>query len=89
MELHDTKSRSLGLWAFVVGAWCCLSASTAAAYKFYVGGRDGWVVHPSEDYNQWAGRNRFLINDFLCESVAPFPRSIIVIDRTVIGLLHL
>lgn len=75
MELHNTKSPSLSLQAFVFVASCFLSASTTAAYKFYVGGRDGWVVHPSQDYNQWAGRNRFLIGDILCKSLASWPLS--------------
>ncbi|XP_021894309.1 early nodulin-like protein 1 [Carica papaya] len=26
---------------------------------------DGWVLHPSEDYNHWAQRNRFQVNDTL------------------------
>ncbi|CAK7322752.1 unnamed protein product [Dovyalis caffra] len=34
-------------------------------YKFYVGGRDGWVTNPSENYNHWAERNRFQVNDTL------------------------
>ncbi|CAI9089377.1 OLC1v1023942C1 [Oldenlandia corymbosa var. corymbosa] len=40
-------------------------ASFAQAYTFYVGGRDGWVLNPKEEYNQWASRMRFLINDTL------------------------
>ncbi|XP_027060963.2 early nodulin-like protein 3 [Coffea arabica] len=39
--------------------------SASQSYTFYVGGRDGWVLKPKEDYNQWAGRNRFQINDTL------------------------
>ncbi|CAA7050151.1 unnamed protein product [Microthlaspi erraticum] len=34
-------------------------------YKFYVGGKDGWVPTPSEDYTHWSHRNRFQINDTL------------------------
>ncbi|ESQ54418.1 hypothetical protein EUTSA_v10026231mg [Eutrema salsugineum] len=34
-------------------------------YKFYVGGRDGWVLKPSEDYSHWSHRNRFQVNDTL------------------------
>ncbi|KAK3184109.1 hypothetical protein Dsin_031395 [Dipteronia sinensis] len=34
-------------------------------YKFYVGGKDGWVVKPSEKYNHWAERMRFQVNDTL------------------------
>ncbi|XP_018469308.2 early nodulin-like protein 3 [Raphanus sativus] len=34
-------------------------------YKFYVGGRVGWVLTPSEDYSHWSYRNRFQVNDTL------------------------
>jgi hypothetical protein len=40
-------------------------SSSSSAYKFYVGGKDGWVLNPSESYNHWAGRNRFHVNDVL------------------------
>lgn len=36
-------------------------------YKFYVGGKDGWVLTPSEDYTHWSHRNRFQVNDTLCK----------------------
>lgn len=39
-------------------------------YKFYVGGKDGWVPTPSEDYTHWSHRNRFQINDTLCKSLS-------------------
>ncbi|KAK8537821.1 hypothetical protein V6N13_096376 [Hibiscus sabdariffa] len=29
------------------------------------GGRDGWVVNPSENYNHWVERMRFQVNDTL------------------------
>ncbi|KAK9085322.1 hypothetical protein Sjap_025733 [Stephania japonica] len=38
---------------------------SSQAYDFYVGGRDGWVLNPSENFNHWAERNRFQINDTL------------------------
>ncbi|KAE8075956.1 hypothetical protein FH972_014635 [Carpinus fangiana] len=31
--------------------------STSQAYKFFVGGKDGWVLDPSENYSHWAERN--------------------------------
>ncbi|QCD87730.1 Cupredoxin [Vigna unguiculata] len=37
----------------------------AEARQYDVGGRDGWVAKPSEDYNHWAQRNRFQVNDTL------------------------
>ncbi|KVI10471.1 early nodulin-like protein 2 [Cynara cardunculus var. scolymus] len=39
--------------------------SSSRAYTFNVGGRDGWTLHPSENYNQWSGRLRFIVNDAL------------------------
>ncbi|KAL5715461.1 hypothetical protein ACHQM5_017275 [Ranunculus cassubicifolius] len=38
---------------------------SSQAYDFYVGGRDGWVIKPSESYDHWAQRNRFQVNDTL------------------------
>ncbi|KAL8237892.1 hypothetical protein R6Q59_018973 [Mikania micrantha] len=35
------------------------------AYTFNVGGKDGWTLHPSENYNQWSSRLRFIVNDTL------------------------
>ncbi|KAL0763366.1 hypothetical protein Bca101_079517 [Brassica carinata] len=34
-------------------------------YKFYVGGRNGWILTPSEDYSHCSHRNRFQVNDTL------------------------
>ncbi|XP_004972174.1 early nodulin-like protein 1 [Setaria italica] len=51
------------------GAWLAIAVGLAAvvssseAYVFYAGGRDGWVLDPTESYNHWAGRNRFQVND--------------------------
>ncbi|XP_020237601.1 early nodulin-like protein 2 [Cajanus cajan] len=42
-----------------------LLASQAVAREYVVGGKDGWVVKPSEDYGHWAQRNRFQVNDTL------------------------
>ncbi|XP_019460020.1 PREDICTED: early nodulin-like protein 2 [Lupinus angustifolius] len=39
--------------------------SISQAYKFSIGGKDGWVVNPSVDYNQWSGRSRFQVSDSL------------------------
>ncbi|XP_038997683.1 early nodulin-like protein 2 isoform X2 [Hibiscus syriacus] len=32
---------------------------------FYVGGKEGWVLHPKEMYSDWAGKQRFQVNDVL------------------------
>ena len=44
---------------------CFLSVSHA--YTFYAGGKDGWVLNPSESYENWSHRNRFQVNDVLGE----------------------
>lgn len=48
-----------------------LLVDSTGAYVFYAGGRDGWVLHPSESYHDWAGRNRFQVNDTIgmCRSI--------------------
>lgn len=47
--------------SFACFTWCSF------AYQFNVGGKSGWVLNPSENYNHWAGRMRFQVNDTLCE----------------------
>jgi len=49
------------------------------AKEFHVGSKDGWVVKPSEDYNQWARTHRFRVNDTLRES-----NSLLILNFTVI-----
>jgi hypothetical protein len=35
------------------------------AKEFDVGGKEGWIVKPSDYYSHWAQANRFQINDTL------------------------
>ncbi|KAK2968433.1 hypothetical protein RJ640_004439 [Escallonia rubra] len=51
------------------------------AYTFVVGGRDGWVVKPSEDYNLWSQRLRFLINDTLYFKYNKGSDSVLVVNK--------
>lgn len=37
--------------------------TTSYSYQFTVGGKDGWVLNPSVDYNTWSQHMRFIIND--------------------------
>ena len=39
--------------------------SSSMAYDFYVGEKYGRVQNPKENYNNWAGRMRFQVNDKL------------------------
>ncbi|CAI9757035.1 unnamed protein product [Fraxinus pennsylvanica] len=42
-----------------------LFAGFTYGYQLNVGGKDGWVVNPSESYTHWAQRLRFRVNDTL------------------------
>ncbi|XWS39452.1 hypothetical protein CRYUN_Cryun18bG0055100 [Craigia yunnanensis] len=55
--------------------------SSTQGYKFYVGGRDGWVVSPSENYNHWAERNRFQVNDTLFFKYKKGSDSVLLVTR--------
>ncbi|KAK6132665.1 hypothetical protein DH2020_033581 [Rehmannia glutinosa] len=50
---------------FLVSFSCFMHFSNG--YQFIVGGRNGWVLNPSENYNHWSGRMRFQVNDTLCQ----------------------
>lgn len=58
----------------------CLVYSSCS-YQFVVGGRDGWVVKPSENYNQWAGRMRFQVNDTLLFKYKSGSDSVVVVNK--------
>ncbi|XP_061360629.1 early nodulin-like protein 1 [Gastrolobium bilobum] len=57
------------------------SSSQAAAKEFSVGGKDGWVVKPSEYYNQWAQENRFQVNDILYFKYKKVDDSVLVVKK--------
>ncbi|EOA18704.1 hypothetical protein CARUB_v10007282mg [Capsella rubella] len=56
--------RSFDLYLIIV-MLMGLGFTISNGYKFYVGGKDGWVLTPSEDYSHWSHRNRFQVNDTL------------------------
>ena len=45
-----------------------LSTPLSSAYKFEVGGKDGWTVKASGRYDVWASRIKFLVNDTLSKN---------------------
>ncbi|XP_044467109.1 early nodulin-like protein 1 [Mangifera indica] len=55
--------------------------SSCHAYKFYVGGKDGWVLKPSENYNHWAERMRFQVNDTLYFKYNKDSNSVLVVNK--------
>lgn len=64
---------------FLIGLVLLLTPMLLEAKEFHVGGKDGWVVNPSEDYNQWARTHRFRVNDTLRES-----NSLLILNITII-----
>ncbi|KAF5460984.1 hypothetical protein F2P56_020815 [Juglans regia] len=64
---------------FIVLFSCFLYLSEA--YKFYVGGRDGWVSYPSESYSHWTGRNRFKVDDKLVFKYKKGTDSVLVVNK--------
>ncbi|XP_038685680.1 early nodulin-like protein 2 [Tripterygium wilfordii] len=59
----------------------CFLFSYSQAYKFYVGGRDGWVLNPKESYNHRTGRNRFQVNDTLYFKYKKGEDSVLVVKK--------
>ena len=57
------------------------SVNSSSGYKFYVGGKDGWVLKPSEDYNHWAERMRFQVNDTLYFKYKKESDSVLVVSK--------
>ncbi|XP_061342488.1 early nodulin-like protein 3 [Gastrolobium bilobum] len=49
--------------------------------EFQVGGKDGWVVKPSEDYNHWAQRHKFQVNDILYFKYKKGNDSVLVVKK--------
>lgn len=62
-----------------LGLLLLLTPILLGAKEFHVGGKDGWVVNPSEDYNEWARTHRFRVNDTLRES-----NSLLILNITII-----
>ncbi|MFS7921464.1 putative Phytocyanin domain, cupredoxin [Helianthus anomalus] len=56
--------------------------SSSHAHTFQVGGKDGWTLHPSENYNSWSSRLRFLINDTLHFKYDDGSDSVLVVNKS-------
>ncbi|KAI8005771.1 Early nodulin-like protein 1 [Camellia lanceoleosa] len=65
---------------FLLLSLMCFLCSSQA-YNFYVGGKDGWVLNPTEKYTHWAGRNRFQVNDSLVFKYKQGSDSVLVVDK--------
>ncbi|KAL6535785.1 hypothetical protein OROHE_012629 [Orobanche hederae] len=64
------------LFVIMMGVLC-----VSDAYTFYVGGDDGWKLHPSENYSHWAKRIHFEINDELVFKYKKGHDSVLVVDQ--------
>ncbi|KAI8557804.1 hypothetical protein RHMOL_Rhmol04G0038700 [Rhododendron molle] len=51
------------------------------AYEFKVGGNQGWVLNPSENYNQWSARMRFQVNDTIFFKYNKGADSVLVVNK--------
>ncbi|KAF3668791.1 putative phenylalanine--tRNA ligase alpha subunit-like, partial [Capsicum annuum] len=65
---------------FLVIVLACL-INLCYGYQFYVGGRDGWVPDPSENYIHWAERMRFQVNDTLVFRYKKGTNSVLVVNK--------
>lgn len=54
---------------------------SSQAYDFKVGGKDGWVLKPSEGYSHWAQRNRFQVNDSLVFKYKKGSDSVLIVNK--------
>ncbi|XP_050245984.1 early nodulin-like protein 1 [Quercus robur] len=72
---------SLSFLGFLFGVLVMGSLSSSHAHKFLVGGKDGWGSNPSENYNHWAGRNRFQVNDTLLFKYKKGSDSVLVVTK--------
>ncbi|XP_050109833.1 early nodulin-like protein 2 isoform X2 [Malus sylvestris] len=69
------------VWLQILLVFFCLCFSSIEGYKFYVGGKDGWVVNPSQSYSLWAEKNRFNINDTLHFKYKKGSDSVLVVNK--------
>ncbi|VVB15873.1 unnamed protein product [Arabis nemorensis] len=52
-------------FSFVILASFATFFTVSDAWRFNVGGNGVWAINPQENYNTWAERNRFQVNDTL------------------------
>ncbi|TKY66838.1 Early nodulin protein 2 [Spatholobus suberectus] len=82
-ETGQTPHRFLGLLILMIPMLLLSSSpsSQAVAREFDVGDKDGWVVKPAEDYDHWAQRNRFQVNDTLHFKYKKGSDSVVVVRK--------
>ncbi|KAK1405140.1 Early nodulin-like protein 2 [Heracleum sosnowskyi] len=55
--------------------------SSSEGYNFIIGGKNGWSLHPSENYSNWANRLRFQVNDTLTFRYKKETDSVVVVAK--------
>ncbi|XP_015881525.3 early nodulin-like protein 1 [Ziziphus jujuba] len=75
------SKRVLGLVLSVIFMEFLIMIGSSQAYKFNVGGKDGWVLNPSENFTRWAERNRFQVNDTLFFKYKKGSDSVLVLTK--------
>ncbi|KAL8510209.1 hypothetical protein ACS0TY_017138 [Phlomoides rotata] len=75
--MADNNQKRVLLFLTMFSSFLCSSFG----YQFVVGGRDGWILNPSENYNNWAERNRFQVNDTLLFQYKKESNSVLVVNK--------
>ncbi|KAL6570619.1 hypothetical protein OROGR_000169 [Orobanche gracilis] len=57
------------------------SSNSSEALRFSVGGKCGWRLNPYENYNHWAARMRFQVNDTLLFKYKKGSDSVLLVNR--------
>ncbi|PIN18345.1 hypothetical protein CDL12_09005 [Handroanthus impetiginosus] len=68
-------------YLFLILVFLSAVMCSSHAYQFIVGGKDGWVLNPSENYNHWAERLRFQVNDTLLFKYKRESDSVLVVSK--------
>ncbi|KAL8147686.1 early nodulin-like protein 14 [Apium graveolens] len=55
--------------------------SLSNAYSFSAGGKDGWILSPSESYDAWSKRQRFVIGDIITFKYTQGVDSVLAVNK--------
>ncbi|XP_010555761.1 PREDICTED: early nodulin-like protein 2 [Tarenaya hassleriana] len=82
----SSSSATMGLCLKTVSSFVFIVSfaffSVSEARRFYVGGNGGWVINPPENYNTWAEKSRFSVNDTLYFKYAKGSDSVLQVSKT-------
>ncbi|XP_047342809.1 early nodulin-like protein 1 [Impatiens glandulifera] len=66
---------------YVFTAFLAAIIGSSTAHQFVVGGKSGWIINPSENYNHWAERTRFHVNDTLVFKYKNREDNVLIVNR--------